>query len=218
MTMRSLQWARPPPAVAGHGAVGVVGAGELRRDIGVPAVRFHLHVRLVAGVGSGLHHHGGLDVARLVAEHLLALAGVGGVARDGDDAALARRGFVFVSIVASHVAEVRRRGAGGLAAAELHDRALIAHDVDHAFLVALHDGDRAAMASETHFGALARSLDVHRALGGVAHHGGAGLDLDVGRCGRQETSDEGGEQKRAAQKAGHERPPCKARPLLRTMK
>ena len=82
-------------ATAGQRAVRLVAAGKRRREIGVPAIGFHLHVRLIAGVGTGLHDHRGLDVARFVAEHLLALAGVGRAPADRDDAALARERFGY---------------------------------------------------------------------------------------------------------------------------
>src|ERR1039458_1048766 len=66
------------------------------------------------------------------------------------------------------------------AAAHRHHHALVAVDGDHALLVALDDTDSAAVTSEARLSALASSFDVHRALGCVTHHRGAGLDLQVG--------------------------------------
>ena len=56
---------------------------------------------------------------------------------------------------------------------------MVANDGDHAFLIALRDGGHAALAAETHFAALTRALDIHRAFRRVAHHRGAGLDFQI---------------------------------------
>src|SRR3974390_3457577 len=165
--------------VAGHRTIHLLAAGELGREVGVPAIDFHLHVRLVASVGGGLHDHGRLDVTGLVTEHVLFFAGVVGGAGDGDDAALAR-GWRLASGHAAHHAGHRRPGRAGAIAAHRHHHALIPHDRDDALLVALRNGGRGAAAAVGHLVALACTLDVHGAFGGVSLHGGTGFVLHGG--------------------------------------
>lgn len=102
-------------------------------------------MRLITRVRDDLRGQAGLDVARHVAQHYPALAGIGDGASDRHTPALARS--CVACDLRSAAPGLRPRGVGGLVAPHLHNEALLADDTDHEPPVAPSDRNRAALDS-----------------------------------------------------------------------